>query len=418
MQKCIRFDNGLRLVLNLNKGVHSVCVAVMVNVGSSLESKETNGYSHLIEHMMFKGTKKRTALQITQEVDSIGGQINAFTSKDVTCYYTRTSSEHVEQSIDLLSDILFNATFDNEELKKEKKVVLEEILMCLDTPDDVCHDLISSIFYNDKALGQTILGPDTNITSATREDLLKFIDTYYTSNNICISIVGNFDIYKVTALVEKYFVPYAKSGKKADKLPTLTTYSKYKSIEKDIEQAHICIAFKGVSYNAKDSYALSILSNIIGGSMSSRLFQVIREQNALAYSVYSYPSFYVNNGVFELYLGTSPTNVERAVELLKIEINSLINDGIINEEFTRAKAQLKGALVLSQENMPSLATAYGAYMLKTDKLYKLKDRLKKLDAVTIEQVKEVLSKVININKMSVAYVGKKQPLNLLQYIKQ
>lgn len=417
MEKCIRFDNGLRLVLRSVKGVNSICCAVMVNVGSSLESAENNGYSHLIEHMMFKGTAKRTALQISQAIDNIGGQINAYTSKDMTCYFTRTASEYIENSIELLSDIFYNSVYDEKELEREKKVVLEEILMCEDTPDDVCHDLVAGIFYNNKALGQSVLGPKNNIMSATRDKLFEFIDNYYTANNMCVSIVGNIDINRVTQLVNKYFVPKARPNKQINKLAALSTYSSYKSVDKDIEQAHICIAFKGVPFNSRYAYPLSVLSNIVGGSMSSRLFQVIREQNALAYTVYSYPSYYINNGILEIYLGTNPNNVELAVKLLKKEIESLINDGFTAEEFNRAKAQLKGGLVLSQENMTNLASAYGSYLLKTDKLYKLADRLKKLDATTMEQTQQVLKKVFDLNKMSVAFVGKRQPINLLKLLK-
>ncbi len=413
MVKYKEFNNGLRLVVNKMEGMLSVSIGVLVKTGSMNESNLDNGISHFIEHVMFKGTEKRSAFEISDHIDRIGAQINAFTSKELTCYYTKSTSEHTEDALEILSDIFFNSKFDKEELEKEKGVVIEEIKMSEDTPEEVCLDLLAQGYYGKKGLGQTILGSIKNIKSFTRDDVIKYMDKYYTADNVVISVAGNIDIEKATALVEKYFADKFTRLKSTVQLKTELPEPKHLLKSKRIEQTHIGFAMKGLSLNDKNNDALAIANIILGGGMSSRLFQKIREELGLAYSVYSYASGYKDNGILEIYAGVNTSLRDLAVEAILGQIDLLKKQKITEQEFNRGKAQIKSAFIMGQESTASQMLLYAKHLILLGKEFDLKERIKRLEDVSIKDVSKVIDEYFCTKTMATATVGaKRSPLKI------
>jgi len=409
MENFKQYLNGLKVAVKQLPAVGSVAMGIVVGVGSCLETAETNGYSHMIEHMLFKGTKKRSAKQISEELDALGGNFNAFTSKETTCYYCKVLPDKIYDAAELLSDILFNATFDQEELDRERKVISEEIYMDEDVPEDVCHDLLATTFYGDKSLGQKVIGKLQNVSSANSSDLIAFKKKYYVANNICISFAGNINFETANSVVEKYFL-HNFNEEKADfmvgdikKIPSQNDFA-YRF--KDVEQAHVAVAFDSISSNSDDSIPFKVANIVFGGGMSSRLFQKIREEHGLAYTVYSSLSAYANNGYLELYLGTSPKNVKNAVDLLIGEILRLKNSGITKAEADRAKTQVKTSLVFGCENPLGLMISYGISYLLFDKSFDIESKINQVDAVDVDYATQLLLDSLDFNKCSAVFVGK------------
>lgn len=413
-----KYENGLSVVIKEMEGMYSTSVAVAVNVGSSVEPKECNGFSHFIEHMLFKGTPARTAQQISETIEDVGGQLNAYTSKDVTCFYTKTAGQHTKDCIELLSDMFFNSTFDQTELDRERQVIIEEIIMGEDLPDDVCHDLLCEALYGDNSLGRTITGPKETIASATREDLLKFKEKYYVAPNVCISVAGNVKIDEALKYIEEYFVARFDDMPKAEKarpLPVLPVYKGvYRVKKKDAEQSYVCIGCKADAVGDPNNYPNNVLSGVLGGGMSSRLFQYLREKQGLCYSVYSYLSAYKNNGYFELYVGTSPQKTQIAVKALRDEILRFFENPITDRELCRGKEQYKGSMLLSLENSINVAMLMANSVLKLDKMLDIDERIRMIDAVTKEDVMKAAERLLTLSDYSMAYVGKNSEKDLLK----
>ena len=408
-----QFNNGLRLVINKMEGMLSVSSGVLVKTGSMNESSAENGISHFIEHVMFKGTKTRTAFEISDHIDRIGAQINAFTSKELTCYYTKSTKENTEKSLEILSDIFFNSVFDKEELEKEKGVIIEEINMSEDAPEEVCLDLLAQSYYGNNGLGQTILGTAKNIKSFTRDDVKKYMDKYYTADNVVISIAGNIDIDTALKLTEKYFVDNFTAFKSAPQKSTEESTPTNLLKTKRIEQTHLGFAFKGYSVGDDKNDALSIANTVFGGGMSSRLFQKIREELGLAYSVYSYSSQYKDNGVMEIYAGVNTSLRDLAVEAIISETEKFKVGGITEQEFLRGKEQLKSAFIMGQESTASQMLLYAKYLILLDKEFDFNDRMKKLESVSMSQVREVIEEIFDLSLVATATVGsKRSPLIL------
>ena len=413
MIKYKQFDNGLRLVVNNMPGMLSVSIGILVKTGSMNENAVENGISHFIEHVMFKGTEKRTAFEISENIDSVGAQINAFTSKELTCYYTKSTTDHVQTTLDILSDIFFNSKFEKQELEKEKGVVLEEINMSEDTPEEVCLDLLAKGYYGDKGLGQTILGSAKNIKSFNRDDIIKYMDKYYTADNVVISVAGNVDIANIEGLVKEYFADKftrLKSAKQVDTTPN-TPEHLFKS--KKIEQSHIAFAMKGLSINDEKADALAIANIVFGGGMSSRLFQKIREELGLAYSVYSYISSYKDSGVVEIYAGVNTNLRDLAVNAILEQVDVLKKDGITEKEFLRAKAQVKSAFIMGQESTSSQMLLYARYLLLLEQEFDINERIKRLDNVSMQDVREAIECSFDLSTLATATVGtKRTPLKV------
>ena len=338
-------QNGVRVVLENNPTVRSVAIGVWIGTGSRHETPETNGISHFLEHMFFKGTNTRSAREIAESFDRIGGQVNAFTSKEYTCYYAKVLDEHANYALDVLADMFFHSAFDEDELKKEKNVVYEEIKMYEDAPDDIVHDLLSKATYGNHSLGYPILGTEETLSSFNGDSLRQHMDDFYTPDRVVISVAGNVTEQFIKD-VEKWFGTYEAKGKASGISEPEFHYEKL-TRKKDTEQAHLCLGFKGLKVGDPDIYDLIVLNNVLGGSMSSRLFQDVREDKGLAYSVYSYHSSYEDSGMLTIYGGTGANQLGLLSETIQETLSVLKRDGITPKELENSKEQMKGCLMLS-----------------------------------------------------------------------
>ena len=406
MQFYKKYSNGLKVIINKMDSIKSVTVGILVKTGSVNENAEINGISHFIEHMLFKGTEKRTAFEISDTIDSIGAQINAFTSKEITCYYTKSTAEHLKTGFEVLTDIFFNSTFVPEETEREKGVIIEEINMYEDMPEDLCMDLLAKAFFKCEGLGQPIIGTEKNVRNFTKEMAFKYMDDYYTPENTVISISGNVDIESTISMIEDTFIDKFKR-KNSLKSSTLVreTFNGVEQKVKDIEQSHIAIAFP--TFNLGDDRAdiFNIGNTVLGGGMSSRLFQTVREKLGLAYSVYSYPSLYETNGAIDVYAGVNPKSRDLALEEIIKEVKNIKN-GITEKEFLRGREQIKSSFIMGQESSATQMLLYGKYALFFDKVFSFDEKLEKINAITLKDVNAILSESFDFSKMAVATVGR------------
>ncbi len=387
--------NGLRIVLEKVPSVRSVTIGVWVLAGSRNENKLNNGISHFLEHMMFKGTKKRSAQDIAEAFDAIGGHVNAFTSKEYTCYYARVLDSHKEYALEVLADMFFHSTFQADEMEREKKVILEEIKMYEDSPDDYVHDLLAEASFGHHALGYPILGTEENLQRFTKETIYQYMDQYYTAENTVISIAGNVDASFIP-VVEQYFDQFQSNTEQRTIESKLPRFSSEEIIKhKDTEQAHLCLGYKGLPLSDDRSYSLVIMNNILGGSMSSRLFQNIREKEGLAYSVYSYHSSYLDQGLLTIYAGTSKQQLNRLKDSLMETIDLFVTEGITEKELQNSKEQLKGNLVLSLESTNSRMSRNGKNELLLKRHRSLNRLIQEIDAVTIDSIRSVIDYVFS-----------------------
>lgn len=402
-----QYPSGLRLVAKLQDNFYTVSLGVYVDVGCVRETARNNGYSHFIEHLVFKGTERRSCLQISEELEDIGANINAYTAKDCTCFHTKSSSDDLEKCIDVLSDMYFNATVPQEELDREKGVVTEEIKLSEDTPDDVSQDLVSSAIFYRQPLGQTILGSVENIKNAERADILQFKRQHYLPASTVIAVCGKFDVEQLDRLVERYFEQYCSQNVTApQEEPQVQYCSEFLHSFKKIEQTHLQLAWGGFSLKSPQRYAANLLTSILGGGLSSRLNQEIREKHGLAYSVYCYPSYYTNCGTVEIYVGLSPENNAKVCRLIKSELNKLLDGGITCAELQRAKAQAINALYMNIESNFTLMRLYGRSMLKLNEVFDAQADVEKYKSVTAENVNDV-ARTIFERPYASAYVGPK-----------
>lgn len=402
-----KYENGLRLIVNSMDAMMSVSVGFLVDAGSCLEDANNNGISHFIEHTTFKGTDKMTSFQISSAFDDIGAQVNAFTSKETTCYYVKSTTGELEKSFELLSDMFLNSTYKSDELNKEKGVVVEEINMCLDTPEELCLDALSESYFGKQGLGRTILGSVKNVKGFKKDDIDKYRKRFYNADNIVVSFAGKISFEEACGLVEKYFMQYV-SAAKSDEFLCGETENKYGRIklEKDIEQVHLALAFGGVEYDSPETDAMSVINNVAGGGMSSRLFQKIREELGLCYTVYTYPSCYLKTGTFAVYAGVNPKSAEKAYRAILDVLNDLKKNGVTEDEFTRGKAQMISSFAFGQESTSSQMLLYGKYLLNTGKVFDIDAKLSVVNALGIDEVNKLLSK-LDFSLYSAAVVGKK-----------
>ena len=399
-----QLDNGLRLVVNQMSGLMSVTMGILVHTGASVESDKEDGISHFIEHMMFKGTKKRTAFKISDEMDRIGAQMNAFTGKDLTCYYAKSTTGHAEEAFEILADLFLNSTFPEDEMSREKGVIIEEINMNEDTPDDLCLDMLSRAYYGERGYGRNILGPRKNVEGFTRDDIKSYMQKRYCSDNIVISMAGNIDINIAEAMVEKYFAGIQKCCcSKTNVKVELQAKSLYKT--KDIEQVHIGIAFPSVKRYDKLFDATQIMNAILGGSMSSRLFQTVREELGLAYTVYSYISTYCETGTLAVYAGVNAEKYKQSAEAIYSCVNDLRKKNISEEEFLRGKEQLISSQIFAQESTSSQMLLFGKELLYRGRVYNFEDRVNKISSVTLKDVLDAIDVNFDDKFKAVSLVG-------------
>jgi len=401
-------DNGVRVIIEKIPTVRSVALGIWIGTGSKYENAEVNGISHFIEHMLFKGTTARSAKQIAESFDQIGGHVNAFTSKEYTCYYARVLDEHAPVALDILSDMYFNSVFDEQELQKEKNVVIEEIRMYDDTPDDLVHDLVAKACYETHPLGYSILGTEDVLNQITREDIHRYIEARYTPEQTVITVAGNVTD-KLLGEITRYFSGYKRTTKELtpDVKPNFTAGSIWR--KKDTEQAHLCLSFPGYDVGHEDIYSLILMNNVLGGSMSSRLFQEVREERGLAYSVYSYHSAFKNSGTFTLYTGTATKQLEEVYNVMMNTVAALRDGGISTEELKKGKEQLKGSLMLSLESTSSRMSRLGKNELLLSRHLDLDEIIQRVEAVTVESVKKVAEEIFT-NPVAIALVS---PLEMI-----
>lgn len=395
-------ENGLRIITEKIPSVRSVALGVWVGTGSKFETERDNGISHFLEHMFFKGTTNRSAKEIAETFDEIGGNVNAFTSKEYTCYYARILDQHAPIALDVLTDMYFNSVFDPEELEKEKNVVIEEISMYEDTPDDLVHDLIARASYGDHSLGYSILGTEDVLRSLKRENLLDYIDGHYLPSNTVVTVAGNFD----EALIEDIKRRFSSLQRNARMQEVRTPEFQGRSIahHKATEQAHLCISLPGFQVGHEDTYSLILLNNVLGGSMSSRLFQEIREKRGLAYSVYSYHSSFKEAGTFTIYTGTAPEQVGQVFDIVANVLRDVTEHGITEKELKKGKEQLKGSLMLSLESTNSRMSRLGKNELLLGRHLSLDEIVAKIDRVSHESVLSVARQLFR-SKLAMAMVS-------------
>ncbi|MDK2820555.1 MAG: hypothetical protein PWP31_520 [Clostridia bacterium] len=406
-------DNNIRVVAEEIPFVNSVAVGVWVKTGSRNEEESIQGVAHFIEHLLFKGTSKRTARDIVEQLEAVGGIINAFTTKEYTCFYSRVLSEHLDLALDILSDMLFNSNLAEEDIEKEKRVILEEINMYEDTPDELIHDLFAKTVWPGHPLGRPILGNYQTVSSLNRKSIYQYYKEQYNSENIVLAVAGKFNTSELVQKLNTTFGQKSCPGKSS--LFTAPENKSQVSINiKDTEQVQICLGVPGFSQQNDSIYSVQALNNILGGGLSSRLFQSIREEQALAYSVYSYHSSFVDCGLLTIYAATSPKNFEKVVSLILKEIASLKNEGITSAELKRTKDQIRGNLLLGQESVNQRMSRLGKTELSFNRVITAEEVIERLNSVTEEDLQSLSRQLFKAEHFSLTTLGPQVPsLNLV-----
>ncbi len=397
--------NGVRVVSESVPYVQSASVGLWVGTGSRDEEEPLRGISHFIEHMLFKGTKHRTAREIADSIESRGGHLNAFTDKEITCYETRVLSDDLNLSLDILSDMFRNSLFEPEEMEREKRVVLEEIKMYEDTPEETVHDIFMQTLWNSHPLGKPIIGTDKTVSALTRDNIVEYMASRYCPDRIVIAAAGNLEHSDLVSMAEsKLSDMTGKAPIRSARKPRSSGKSKQVR-KRDIEQVHFCMGSTAFGKKDKKRFSLSILNNVLGGNMSSRLFQEIREKRGLAYSIGSYARSYQDGGFFCIYGGTSPQTYEQVLELTRIELEKIKSQGMSDDELTKAKTQVRGALVLGLESMSSRMNRYGESLLSYGRVIPVAEILSEYNSVTHESIAEVANLVLNSQEHTLTAVG-------------
>lgn len=397
--------NNLTIVYEKLPYVRSVSFGLWVGTGSRYETPELNGISHFIEHMLFKGTETKTAKDIAMAIDNVGGQINAFTGKECTCFYTKTLDEDLETAIEVISDMLFNSRFDPAHIETEKKVIAEEIGMYEDYPEEMVHDMLTEEIWSGNSLGYPILGSYQSVAAIRREDIIDYMKTFYVPENSVISVAGNFDEYRLIEMVEKYFGNWQTHNycRMHAYKPWFNRSIKIK--RKETEQVHMCIGFRGVKHGEESLYSLLTMNNILGGGMSSRLFQKVREELGLAYSIYSYPTSYRDVGMFTIYAASSPQQYEEVIRLIRDEIESLVLKSITEADVEKAKNQLKGSFIIGLDSTSGRMNSMGKSQLMMGRIRTPDEILESIDRVSMASINEMIEYVFKPEQMGISAIG-------------
>ncbi len=403
MFKKAHLSNGVPVVMESLKNMRSVVLGIWVKVGSRNETTDKNGISHCLEHMFFKGTKKRSVRDIAFEIDSLGGDLNAFTSRENTTFYIKVLDEYLEKGVELLSDIFLHPIFPEDEMEKEKKIIKEEIKMVEDIPDDYIHDLFNQTIWGNTGLGQSILGRRETVKSFTKNDLLSHIRKYYGTRDTVISCAGNFE-YDHLLLSLSRNLGNLRRGSEPERSPPPQYNGKVSVFKKDLAEAHICLGVKGLSQVSKERYSLFVLNTILGAGVSSRLFQEIREKRGLAYSIYSFIASYFDTGIWGVSAGVSRKKVREVLELIIKEMSSL-KDTMDEAELKRAKEQLKGNIVLGLESTSSRMNNIARQEIYHGRYYAPKEIIHEIESITLGQIKELVDKLVQKEYFSLTVYG-------------
>ena len=401
-------DNGLRLITETMPHVRSVTIGVWLKRGSRHESDERSGIAHFVEHMLFKGTDTRSAEDIAQSIDSIGGQIDAFTAKEYASYYIKVLDEHLPLAVEILADIVLRPAFAADEIEREKKVILEEIKMVEDTPDDLVHELFTQHFWEGHALGRPILGSKETVESLDAAVLHAYFSGAYVASNMIVSAAGNLEHARVRELIEAAFGSIAREGEHVNGGPPRVV-PQVITRTKELEQSHICLGTDSYPQRHDDRYVSYILNTVLGGSMSSRLFQNVREKRGLAYSVFSGLSAYRDAGNLTIYAGCANDAIEEVVDLCVAELRGLKQSALPDAELRRAKDHLKGSLMLSLENTASRMSHLARQEIYFDRHFGLDETLAGVESVTAEDVPRVASDLFSDGALAATVVGPRTP---------
>ena len=397
-------DSGLTVVTEKMAEVRSISAGFWFDVGARDEPSSLAGASHFLEHLLFKGTMTRSAKDIADTFDAVGGDVNAFTGKEYTCYYSRVLDQDISMALDVLADMITNSVIDPTELESERKVILEEIAMHEDSPDELVHDLFFRSMWGDHPLGRPVLGYQDTIGAVKRDEVAGYWRERYSPANLVLAAAGNVDHDRLVHRVEA--INFASPGKRtlrADEAPAPTAGVEVH--KRPTEQAHIVIGMPGLPRGHEDRHALALMDTVLGGGMSSRLFQEIREKRGLAYSVFSYRSMFADAGTFAVYVGTTPQNAETVIDIVREELDSVFTDGLTDAEFARAKGHLKGSLVLSGEDPGSRMTRLGKAQLTTGEILSIDELIDKVERLEMDDIRRVANTVLGGTPRRVTVVG-------------
>lgn len=387
--------NGLRVATSYRPQTESVSLGIWVKTGSACENEDINGISHFLEHMVFKGTEKRSSLQISEEFEDVGGQSNAYTSREFTAYYAKMLKDDTELAIDILSDIVLNSNFPADELEKEREVVVQEIKQTIDTPDDIIFDYLQEKAFPNQPLGRSILGPVEKVRSFDAHILSNYRKNNYATENTIVCAVGNIKHDDFVKMVEKRM---GTMQKKSNFCIEKQVYSGgFYSEKRDIEQAHVVLGFKGQQYSCDNYYPCVVFSTIFGGGMSSRLFQEIREKRGLVYSVYSFANSHTQNGLFGIYAGTTRNELQQLIPVVCEEIRKVRNDLVSEKELKRAKTQLKASMLMALESSSSTAEVMARQLLIFNRVIPVEEMVEKIDRITRDDIRNVANEIFSTN---------------------
>lgn len=401
-------ENGITIVQEKHLG-RSASVGVWVKVGSGVESSSINGISHFIEHMVFKGTQKRTAFEIATALEALGGDLNAFTDREVTCYHATVLSEHIPVALDVLSDLVLHPTFPKVELERERGVLLQELSMIQDNPEEWIHDLHFSAIWPKDALGQPIIGTKKTLHSITRAQLNRFFENHYRPENMVVSVSGNVDFDAFVALCKRHFL----SSKGQEPLPLGKKAPQYRSIKKhvsvDADQMHFLLGFEGVAFDDPYRFDALVLSYFLGGGMSSRLFQEVREKAGLAYTVDCDFIPFHQTGLFTIYVALAPRTLNACVDILKKELISLVHTPLSKKDVDFVKGQLRGTILLSSDQMEVRQESIARNQILFDRYISVEEIIEEIEKVSPARIQELAKRIFVPEKESVMTLGKVKP---------
>lgn len=401
MIQITEFPNGFRVGTDAMHDVETVTVSLAIGVGSRFEKEEESGISHFLEHMAFKGTKTRTALDIAKAIEMVGGHMNAFTSKERTVYYVKVLKWDLRLAIDILSDIIQNSIFSEEEIERERGVILQELASAEDTPDDIVFDYYYKTLFTDQAIGRPIIGNRETIRSFGRDDFQNYINSKYNAGNMVLSVAGNTDHKTVCALSQEFFSCLNPKAK-VEAAPAVYDGGEFIKKNPDLIQAQFVLGYKGLSVFDGKFYALKVMNNILGGGMSSRLFQEVREKRGLVYTISSFENTFLDSGIFGVYAGTSPESIPELKETIKGELDKITNY-IVDEEIEKTITQLKAGLLMALESTTSRSQKLGMNLLTYNRHLSNEEIIANFEGVKKSDVMDVAKDILNSNETLVVY---------------
>ncbi|MDD4844169.1 MAG: pitrilysin family protein [Anaerotignum sp.] len=407
-----KLQNGISVALEEISYVRSISFGIWVKNGSRNERPEENGVSHFIEHMMFKGTENRSARQIAEEMDALGGQINAYTTKEYTCYHTRVLDEHFQRALDVLSDMVLRSSFQQKDVEKERNVITEEINMYEDAPEELVHDALQDTIWRNTSLGMPILGTTKTIASFTSESIRNYYERNYHTENIVLSVAGNFKTDEIMEQLNQALGDW-KGKQPFDQYDSKAAYQiAHVAREKDVEQVHACVAFPGLERDHPMKYALGVFNTIFGGGMSSKLFQKVREENGLTYSIYSYTTAFSDSGIFSVCGGMNPNQLEKVYDLIHQEIMDVKKKQLPLKLIDVTKEQLISNFIIGTESTLNRMTSAGAALLLRGEIQDTEEVIGKLSKVTAEDILQVTNMIFDMERVSWCAVGNVKELNI------